>query len=426
VGADLSYTVQPGDTLGGIATEFGTTVQTLVAANGLANADALFAGQILRVSTRATADGPALAILPDSELVRGPAYVGFDIRSAVEPSSGLLTYSEVVDGVPMSGLQIVERISSDFSVGPRVLLAQLEAVGGVVTGPGSAPLDEFPVGLVDPSRAGLWRQLNWFADRLNKGFYDWRGRDSRLMVSQDGVPLAGHESLGPGSFAVHAALVQMAPADQLEHRLGLFADAYGRLFGDPWAKEFPAPAAPPGEFPPLELPWSAEESWWFTGGPHGGWAQGSAWSALDFVPPDGAGCVVSSAWARAVADGMVVDAGLGAVALDLDADGAVETGPVVYYLHLAADERAAAGTRVRAGDRMGHPSCEGGRSDATHLHIARRLDGEWLSADGPPFVLGDWTFTSVGQPYDGAARNGAGDSREPCQCRELGVNDISD
>jgi hypothetical protein len=36
--------------------------------------------------------------------------------------------------------------------------------------------------------------------------------------------------------------------------------------------------------------------WSFTGGPHGGWDSGSAWSALDFAPPgEGAGCVTNDA-----------------------------------------------------------------------------------------------------------------------------------
>jgi rare lipoprotein A len=41
------YVVQSGDTLSGIAAEFGTTVEDLAAANGVANPDLIYAGQTL-------------------------------------------------------------------------------------------------------------------------------------------------------------------------------------------------------------------------------------------------------------------------------------------------------------------------------------------------------------------------------------------
>ena len=43
---------------------------------------------------------------------------------------------------------------------------------------------------------------------------------------------------------------------------------------------------------------------------------------------------------------------------------------------------------VETDDRIGHASCEGGVSTGTHLHFARKYNGEWVLADGPlPFVL---------------------------------------
>ena len=42
---EQTYTVQQGDTLSYIAGQFGVTVEALVAANGLANPDAIQAGQ---------------------------------------------------------------------------------------------------------------------------------------------------------------------------------------------------------------------------------------------------------------------------------------------------------------------------------------------------------------------------------------------
>jgi hypothetical protein len=47
---------------------------------------------------------------------------------------------------------------------------------------------------------------------------------------------------------------------------------------------------------------------------------------------------------------------------------------------------------VKAGDHIGHPSCEGGTATGTHIHIARKYNGEWMAAGDPlPFVMSGWT-----------------------------------
>ena len=49
------------------------------------------------------------------------------------------------------------------------------------------------------------------------------------------------------------------------------------------------------------------------------------------------------------------------------------------------------GTWVENNTPLGHPSCEGGQATGTHVHIARKYNGEWLAADGPlPMVLSGW------------------------------------
>jgi hypothetical protein len=108
-----------------------------------------------------------------------------------------------------------------------------------------------------------------------------------------------------------------------------------------------------------------------------------------------------------MADGLVVRSGKGVVVLDLDGDGYEQTGWVLLYLHVSNDKRVPEGTWVGAGDLLGHPSCEGGVATGTHLHIARKYNGEWIAADGPmPFVLSGWMAHAGTQAYLGSLTRG--------------------
>jgi len=111
----------------------------------------------------------------------------------------------------------------------------------------------------------------------------------------------------------------------------------------------------------------------------------------------------------AVSGGLVARTETGVVVVDLDGDGLEQTGWTVLYLHVSSQDKVAAGTTLAAGDRVGHPSCEGGVSNGTHLHLARRYNGEWIPADGSlPFVLDGWVSRGAGAEYNGTLElNGA-------------------
>ena len=70
-------------------------------------------------------------------------------------------------------------------------------------------------------------------------------------------------------------------------------------------------------------------------------------------------------------------------------------------------KRVAGGIYLKAGDRIGHPSCEGGVSNGTHVHLARRYNGEWIPADqvnsgnALPFIMDGWVSSGNGLEYDG-------------------------
>ena len=98
-------------------------------------------------------------------------------------------------------------------------------------------------------------------------------------------------------------------------------------------------------------------------------------------------------------------------------DGFEQSGWTLLYLHVYAQDRVEAGTYVQRGQRIGHPSCEGGFAEATHLHFARRYNGEWIPAGSgsTPMVLSGWTTHEDEMPYDGTMIRG-NEERVACEC----------
>ncbi len=192
------YTVQPSDTLGLIAQRYGVSIEQLVEANTLANPDILPVGVVLTIPAPDPGNmGPDYKVLPDSELVYGPASTTFDIAGFIQDQGGYLAhYQQEVDEVSkktLSGAQIVQGIAQDYSVNPRLLLAVLEYQSGWVTNPNpkQAAVD-YPIGIRDPRKKGLYHQLAWAANALNRGYYLWRvnGVSSWLLSDGSIVPIA--------------------------------------------------------------------------------------------------------------------------------------------------------------------------------------------------------------------------------------------
>jgi LasA protease len=401
------YTVRAGDTLAVIARRYSVDVNTVAEANGISNPNLLSIGLSLVIPPPSPRyNAPDFKIIPDAELVYGPKSMGFDVAKFIHDQNGYLdTYREKVDGEMVSGATIVERVSQEHSVNPRLLLAILDYQSGWVTSrnPDRQPMD-YPLGFRDSSRAGLYKQLFWAGNNLNRGFYGWQTSSFGAWVLIDGSVIPVSPVVNSGTAAVQYLMSLLKDQSNWYDSVakgGVFA-TFNALFGYPFDYTL-EPLVPKNlKQPSMQLPFEKDVLWYFTGGPHMGWDDGSPAAALDFAPTDAGSCNASGTWETAVADGVIARSGYGSVVLDLDGDGYEGTGWTVLYLHVAGWERIKAGTKVHAGDRIGHASCEGGFALVTHLHIARRYNGVWILADGAvPFVMDGWVPEGTGTEYDG-------------------------
>lgn len=424
------HTVSSGETLFAIAQQYNTSIEKLVELNQLENPDIITVGQVLLVPFGSSLVSPNLILLSDTRFVRGPGGE-FDVASFIRTLPGYLT--RVLEPVThrradgsaeirlMSGADIVDRVSVETSVDPRLLLSILEYRAGWLTDPDPQEL-QYPLISKEASasidREGLYRQLSWAANELNRGYYGWKYGGWDAMEFSNGPRIKFDASLNPATVGLHYFLhIERNPGDWLRDisQQG-WASTYYSLFDGQLGISEPIVLISP---PKLLLPYALGETWFFTGGPHGGWGSGSAWAALDFAPPDErptvTPCYTSSFAARAVANGSIVRSNDGVVKLDLDGDNNERTGWNVLYLHLDSSTTVQVGMSLAAGEVIGYPACEGGFSTATHLHIGRLFNGEWVPADcsrcaggsANSLTLSGWVSTGlIGQEYQGSLTNG--------------------
>ena len=425
-----TYTVQRGDTLSGIAEVTGATVEELMQINGMLNADRLKVGQDLLVLLPIEGHAPSVKLIPDSELVNSPTAITFDVVKYVTATLGYIkVYTEEVDGAPMDGAHIVMRIAEQYSIHPRILLALLEYKGGWLSNPNpTGDQRDYPLGYNKTDIKSLYLQLSWASARLNEGYYGWR-LASRLWVRllDDGGRAYMGNGINAGTAGAQNYLAAISTRATWQDVMGAngFITTWRKLFGDPWKYDLGMLVPADLQQPTLDLPWAKGQTWLFTGGPHATWGAGTPWGALDFTAWGAYGCNELSDWVTAMSDGAVARSRNGEVVVSLDASADERAGWAILYLHMGTEGRAQLGARIKAGDRIGHPSCEGGVTNGSHAHLARKYNGEWLNATGAiPFTIGGWMPAEGGQEYDGKITNGKL-TRTPCECKELATNGIT-
>jgi LasA protease len=410
----FTYTVQTGDTVTAIAAHFNTTAQEILAANpSLPLTATLASGLTITVPAYYYAlGGPTFKIVPDSEFVNGPSNKDFDPAAFLQEQPGFLgQQSAYVAQRQRTAAETIAYVADMYSINPKLLLALLEWRSGALSQAGaSADVIANPLGRPDDA-SGFYLQTDWAANELSIGYYGWRSGALTAVTLRDGYRVREDMALNAGTVAVHYLLSQLLTRDEFEQAAGPggFAATYYTLWGNPFAAG-PPPDVIPGNLtqPDLALPFVSKQVWSLTGGPHPGWGEDPLlpWAAMDLAPTGVSKCTQTDLWVTASAPGVIARSGDNAVLLDLDGDGYEQTGWVIFYFHVAERDRIAAGTRVNTGDPIGHPSCEGGKATGTHVHVARKYNGEWIPAGGivpgvVPFVLGGWTAQAGDAPYLG-------------------------
>ena len=406
----VEYTAQSGDVLPALSARFNTTIDEIREANPIIPADATTLPEGLPMQIPIYYEalwGSPFQIIPDSLFVYGPNDRDFNTIAFVDSMPGWLKdYTFYINGEDKRGGELVQYVAQNYSISPRLLLALVDYQTGALTlSKFTDPNAIFPLGYQNDSRRGLYFQMIWAANALNNGYYGWRTGKTTSLELRDG----SLEVIDPWQNAATAALhyyysqvFSSTAYQQAIHAQG-FLDIYTKLFRfDPWSRN---QALIPGSLqqPDLLLPFAPGKPWTYTGGPHTGWGSGEPWAALDFAPPtESGGCTPSNEWVTALADGIIVRTDIGAAVLDLDGDGDERTGWSIFYLHLATKSIPPVGTQIAAGDPVGHPSCDGGRSTGTHVHIARKYNGEWIAADSPvAFNLEGWIAVDGSSAYKG-------------------------
>lgn len=410
----LLYYTQSGDWLPAVAIRFGVDVNAIASPKILPEKGLLDPGTLLIIPDildRSLPSTSAVQLIPDNELIFSATAVDFDISTYVKDAGGYLAnYRQYLGSTGWtSGAREIERLAYENSINPRLLLAILDYEGQWVRGqPENEFRMDYPLGEESFKYKGMFMQMVWAIKQLSTGYYAWRDGKMIELTFQDGTRLRIDPTLNAGTVALMYYFSRNHSYNEwlrIMDATSGFLPFYQNMFGDPWSRaDVFGPIFPPSiSQPDMSLPFEVDDAWAFTGGPHAAWETEGPMAALDFAPPSAeTGCLSSDHWIVSAAPGLVVRSGNGVVVVDTDGDGSEQTGWNLLYLHVAANQRVPEGVWVEQDDRIGHPSCEGGTSTGTHLHIARKYNGEWIIADGPlPFVLSGWTVYAGEKPYEG-------------------------
>ena len=411
----VDYTVMDGDTLPALAARFNTTEKEIRDANPVLpeHTTTLPQGLPLQIPIYYRSGwGSSYKILADAQFVNGPAQKGFSARSYTDRQPGWFKYFNIwASNQNLRGGELIDNISDQYSISPRLLLAILQYLTHALTD--TQFRNDFNsssvLGFGGDKYKSLSGQFNQLAEFLNDHYYSYKAGTFTEYELKDGSLIRIDPWLNACSAALQAYFASILSPQQYYTAIGPngFVKTYREMFGDfPSVEEYPAHLPGSLEQVELRLPFKDGEAWTYTGGPHTAWGSLHPYAAIDFAPPaQEHGCFVSYAEVIAPHSGTIVRTNTGQAMLDLDDDGDERTGWVLLFLHLKTESIPPVGTHVEMGDVLGHPSCDGGTSSGTHVHIARKYNGEWIEAGGViPLNMDSWITEAGEVKYEGRMR----------------------
>jgi len=408
-GTLVDYVAQSGDTVSALAAHFNTSESEIRTANPIIPGDVttLPPGFPMQIPIYYESIwSSSFQMIPDIAFVYGPRDVDFDIVSFVNAQPGWLkNVRDTVGEKTRSGAEVIYYVSQLFSVSQKLILSILEFQTGALSNPDiPEDINGYLLGNRDPLHKGFAQQIIWLANFLNNQYYRWRDGTFTTYKHSDGRLEKPDPWQNAATVSLQYYYSQIMNRDRYNlavSELGLL-NTYVQYFNDPWQGDL---KLIPGSFrqPEFILPFAPGQTWAYTGGPHTAWGTGAPFTAVDFAPASAVGgCSPSEYYALAIADGVIVRTGPAYVVLDLDGDGDEKTGWNIFYLHLANNSIPKSGTQLKQGDPIGLPSCEGGTATGTHVHIARKYNGEWILAGGPlAFDFEGWKVGIGNSAYEG-------------------------
>ncbi len=411
----VQYSAQSGDTVKALAARFNTTEKEIFDSNPNIPRDVttLPQGMPMNIPIYFRANwGTSFEMIPDSLFVYSPESIGFSARAYTDRSKGWFKYFTIYTADKnRRGGEIVDYIAENYSINPRLLLAIIEFQTHALSSPYQPDgiNQNYVLGFRRRNYESLSAQLNQLANFLNNAYYRYREGDLIGFDLQDGSKYVIDPWQNASTAALQYYFSTILSADQFRFTVGPdgFSKLYKQLFGD-FPNQLQIHANIPGSLqqPKFQLPFEEDRNWSFTGGPHAAWGENEPLAAVDFAPPSShSGCVYSGEWVLTPAEGTIVRTDKGLAILDLDDDHDERTGWDILFLHLLTPSIPPVGTHLKAGDRIGHPSCDGGTATGTHVHLARKFNGEWIDAGGSvPLNFDGWTVQNGSEPYLGTLK----------------------
>jgi hypothetical protein len=384
---------------------------------------------------------PALAVdqaeilISDSLFLYSPSVLAFDVQAFLDDQAGPLSdYVEEIDGQTWPAAESIQHNAMRFGLNPQLILTLLDAQRQA----GINNDDGLPKRVDRHGELTFYANVIWLSEEAMRAYDEYRSQPSTAeIVFPDGQVQAAPTSLNSGTYAVQATLAQFMAQEEWAFWVGgpepKFREQFGRWFGDPSLDPDLANkstiTAPSG----YQLPFTAGETWHYTGGPHyyGGGTPGCTfgsscprpWSAVDIAPPESISCpwgaYPAHRWLVAPKGGSIIYSGQALVVIDHG------DGWRTYYSHVSAADRRDLGG-VNQGDRLGHPSCEvepGGFTTGVHIHFALYQVGiGFVNIQGASFA--GWVVGESSH-YNGTMTQGD-IHRQATVGRFYGTNDVLD